>query len=202
MEEKYLEESVKEVVEDLKKKIDTLTAISEGADDEIAEKVLFIRDKAITVFNDVSEKLNQMGEQLTDKDEFDQAVNTIKARSKVLYENAMDRICELKKEMRPQEEVKPEEEVKEIEAQEEEEKPEEEIKEETVEETEEKTDFVEEVKKSVENIVEDAGNRINEFVNREDVRETVVKAKVGAVDIAEKTLEILKGWLMPDGEDQ
>ena len=187
MEEKYLEESVKEVVEDLKKKIDTLTAISEGADDEIAEKVLFIRDKAITVFNDVSEKLNQMGEQLTDKDEFDQAVNTIKARSKVLYENAMDRICELKKEMRPQEE---------------EEKPEEEIKEEAVEETEEKTDFVEEVKKSVENIVEDAGNRINEFVNREDVRETVVKAKVGAVDIAEKTLEILKGWLMPDGEDQ
>ena len=201
MEEKYLEESVKEVVEDLKKKIDTLTAISEGADDEIAEKVLFIRDKAITVFNDVSEKLNQMGEQLTDKDEFDQAVNTIKARSKVLYENAMDRICELKKEMRPQEEVKPEEEVKEIEPQEEE-KPEEEIKEETVEETEEKTDFVEEVKKSVENIVEDAGNRINEFVNREDVRETVVKAKAGAVDIAEKTLEILKGWLMPDGEDQ
>ncbi|MBR4471457.1 MAG: hypothetical protein IKS54_09145 [Erysipelotrichaceae bacterium] len=201
MEEKYLEESVKEVVEDLKKKIDTLTAISEGADDEIAEKVLFIRDKAITVFNDVSEKLNQMGEQLTDKDEFDQAVNTIKARSKVLYENAMDRICELKKEMRPQEEVKPEEEVKEIEPQEEE-KPEEEIKEETVEETEEKTDFVEEVKKSVENIVEDAGNRIDEFVNREDVRETVVKAKAGAVDIAEKTLEILKGWLMPDGEDQ
>lgn len=201
MEEKYLEESVKEVVEDLKKKIDTLTAISEGADDEIAEKVLFIRDKAITVFNDVSEKLNQMGEQLTDKDEFDQAVNTIKARSKVLYENAMDRICELKKEMRPQEEVKPEEEVKEIEPQEEE-KPEEEIKEETVEETEEKTDFVEEVKKSVENIVEDAGNRINEFVNREDVRETVVNAKAGAVDIAEKTLEILKGWLMPDGEDQ
>ena len=202
MEEKYLEESVKEVVEDLKKKIDTLTAISEGADDEIAEKVLFIRDKAITVFNDVSEKLNQMSEQLTDKDEFDQAVNTIKARSKVLYENAMDRICELKKEMRPQEEVKPEEEVKEIEAQEEKENPEEEIKEETVEETEEKTDFVEEVKKSVENIVEDAGNRINEFVNREDVRETVVKAKAGAVDIAEKTLEILKGWLMPDGEDQ
>ena len=186
MEEKYLEESVKEVVEDLKKKIDTLTAISEGADDEIAEKVLFIRDKAIGVFNDVSAKLNQMGEQLSDKDEFDQALDTIKARSKVLYENAMDRICELKKEMRPQEE----------------EKAEEEIEEEAAENAEDKTDFVEEVKKSVENIVEDAGNKINEFVNREDVKETVDKAKAGAVEIAEKTLEILKGWLMPDGEDE
>ena len=184
MDEKYLEENVKELVEDLKKKIDTLTASCEGADDEIAEKVIFIRDKAINVFKDVNERLNQMSEQLTDKDEFDQAISTIKARSKVLYENAMDRIYELKKEMRPQEEeIKAEDEIKE------------EVK-------EEKTDFVEEVKKSVESIVEDAGSKINEFVNREDVKETVDKAKAGAVDIAEKTLDILKGWLLPDGEDQ
>ena len=39
-------------------------------------------------------------------------------------------------------------------------------------------------------------------MNRDDVKETVNKAKSSAVDIAEKTLEILKGWLKPEEDDK
>ena len=39
-------------------------------------------------------------------------------------------------------------------------------------------------------------------MNREEVKEGVEKAKAQAVDMAERTLEILRGWLKPDGDDQ
>ena len=42
----------------------------------------------------------------------------------------------------------------------------------------------------------------NNFVNREDVKTAVEKTKEGVVDVAEKALEILKGWLAPEREDK
>ena len=57
-------------------------------------------------------------------------------------------------------------------------------------------------KENRKDLVEQVKEGFSEFVNREDVRETVDKAKAGAVDIAERTLDILKGWLLPDGEDK
>ena len=186
MDEKYIEDSVRETVEDLKKKIDALTLSCEDADESIADKVDSIKDKAVRVFSDVTDKLNYVAATVSDEKELEQAIGVIKDKSKEFYDNAMSRISELKKEAAPEPEKA------------------EEVLEEKKEEEKEKVeiDVVEEVKKGIDDLIVDAREGISGFMNREDVRETVDKAKAGAVDIAEKTLDILKGWLMPDGEDQ
>lgn len=161
MDEKYIEESVRDVIEDLKVKIETLSQNCEDSDESVSEKLDVIKEKAVKVFNDAAVKLNAAVKQVSDEKELEQAIATVREKSKEFYDNAMERISEVKKQA-----------VKKIDSA-------------------EKTDLVEDVKKGV-----------SDFMNREDVRETVDKAKVGAVDIAERTLDILKGWLLPDGEDK
>ena len=161
MDEKYIEESVRDVIEDLKVKIETLSQNCEDSDESVSEKLDVIKEKAVKVFNDAAVKLNAAVKQVSDEKELEQAIATVKEKSKEFYDNAMERISEVKKQA-----------VKKIDSA-------------------EKTDLVEDVKKGV-----------SDFMNREDVRETVDKAKAGAVDIAERTLDILKGWLLPDGEDK
>jgi uncharacterized phage infection (PIP) family protein YhgE len=161
MDEKYIEESVRDVIEDLKVKIETLSQNCEDSDESVSEKLDVIKEKAVKVFNDAAVKLNAAVKQVSDEKELEQAIATVREKSKEFYDNAMERISEVKKQA-----------VKKIDSA-------------------EKTDLVEDVKKGV-----------SDFMNREDVRETVDKAKAGAVDIAERTLDILKGWLLPDGEDK
>ena len=161
MDEKYIEESVRDVIEDLKVKIETLSQNCEDSDESVSEKLDVIKEKAVKVFNDAAVKLNAAVKQVSDEKELEQAIATVREKSKEFYDNAMERISEVKKQA-----------VKKIDSA-------------------EKTDLVEDMKKGV-----------SDFMNREDVRETVDKAKAGAVDIAERTLDILKGWLLPDGEDK
>ena len=161
MDEKYIEESVRDVIEDLNVKIETLSHNCEDSDESVSEKLDVIKEKAVKVFNDAAVKLNAAVKQVSDEKELEQAIATVREKSKEFYDNAMERISEVKKQA-----------VKKIDSA-------------------EKTDLVEDVKKGV-----------SDFMNREDVRETVDKAKAGAVDIAERTLDILKGWLLPDGEDK
>ena len=161
MDEKYIEESVRDVIEDLKVKIETLSQNCEDSDESVSEKLDVIKEKAVKVFNDAAVKLNAAVKQVSDEKDLEQAIATVREKSKEFYDNAMERISEVKKQA-----------VKKIDSA-------------------EKTDLVEDVKKGV-----------SDFMNREDVRETVDKAKAGAVDIAERTMYILKGWLLPDGEDK
>ncbi len=161
MDEKYIEESVRDVIEDLKVKIETLSQNCEDSDESVSEKLDVIKEKAVKVFNDAAVKLNAAVKQVNDEKQLEEAIATVREKSKEFYDNAMERISEVKKQA-----------VKKIDSA-------------------EKTDLVEDVKKGV-----------SDFMNREDVRETVDKAKAGAVDIAERTLDILKGWLLPDGEDK
>ena len=43
---------------------------------------------------------------------------------------------------------------------------------------------------------------IDEFMNSEEVKQTIEKAKTGTIDVAEKALDTLKSWLSPEGEDK
>ena len=92
MEERQIEESVREVIEDLKNKIDALTQTPEAADDETARKIEAIRNKAIKAFNDASARLSALGETILNEEEATKAVETVRVRSKELYDNALSRI--------------------------------------------------------------------------------------------------------------
>ena len=179
MEEKYIEESVKELIEDLKEKVDALTQNAQDDDESIAEKAQAIKNKAVRVFNDASEKLKGMMEDTVNDEEVSKVIETVKARSKDLYENALDKISALKAEKAVQQEpAQPKEE------------------------TDESKDILAEAKNGIDQIISNVGEEINNFVNREDVKTAVEKTKEGVVDAAEKALEILKGWLAPEREDK
>ncbi len=181
MEDKYIEESVKEVIEDLKSKVDALTEAASGSDETVAEKVEAVKNKAVKVFQDVTERLKGLSESAANEEELAKAISTIKDKSKDLYENALNKIDELRGGKKEGSESE---------------------KDATPAEQKEDADPFTEVKKGIENIVADAKAEFDDFMHREDVKEAVDKAKVQAVDIAEKTLEILKGWLTPDGDDK
>jgi len=157
MEDKYIEDSVKELVEDLKKKVEDLTAAAEGSDEKIAETVNMVRDRTVKVFCEAAQKASQMAEEVKDDEEFNKAIAKMKSKSKELYESALEKINELKS-------------------------------------TAAAADF--------KGTAESVKNNIDEFMNREEVKQTVDAAKVATVEIAEKALETLKGWLMPDGEEK
>ena len=177
MEDRQIEESVRELIEDLKNKVDTLTNTEDPKDEELARKVGIIRNKAIKAFNDASAKLAEMADHITNEEEAGKVIENVRNRSKEFYENALGKINELLPE-----------------------KKEEEIREESV--AEEKSDPVSDAGKSIDEIISNVGEEINNFMNREDVRRVVDKTKEGIVDVAEKALEILKGWLAPESEDK
>ena len=121
-----------------------------------------------------------MIEDAVDEEEVSKVIETVKVRSKDLYENALEKINALKAEK-----VQTEESSQAAE-----------------EEKEEDKDVFAEAKNGIDQIISNVGEEINNFVNREDVRNAVEKTKEGVVDAAEKALEILKGWLAPEREDK
>ena len=64
------------------------------------------------------------------------------------------------------------------------------------------SNHIEDAKRQIDDIISSVGDEINNFMNREDVKATVDKAKEGVVDVAEKALAILKDWLTPESEDK
>ena len=116
-----------------------------------------VRDKAVKVFCEAAQKASQMAEEVKDDEEFNKAIAKMKVKSKELYENALEKINELKS-----------------------------------------TAASVDLKDTAESVK----NNIDEFMNREEVKKTVDNAKLATVEIAEKALETLKGWLMPDGEEK
>ena len=176
MEDRKIEESVRETIEDLKKKIDSLSEAAKDDDVTVAEKINTVKNKAVKVFQDVGERLGTLIENNADEEELSKAIDTIRTRSKDLYDSALNKINEIKGSVNGEEAPENKE--------------------------EKQSDPFYEVTKSIGNIVDDAKEGIDTFMNRDDVKETVNKAKSSAVDIAEKTLEILRGWLKPEGDDK
>jgi hypothetical protein len=92
VEERQIEESVREAIEDMKEKIGTLMQMPETANDETARKIDAVRNKAVKAFNDACTKLSALSESVFNEEETAKAVETVKVRSKELYENAISRI--------------------------------------------------------------------------------------------------------------
>lgn len=83
---------VLEVIDDLKKKIDELKNVGNGIDGESAIKINEIKQKAINVLSQASNKIIESAKDLPDSQELEKGLEIIKNKSKELYENATSRI--------------------------------------------------------------------------------------------------------------
>ena len=144
---------VDEILEDLKNEIDELTKAGEGASGEALARITEVKAKSINVLNQVSNKVIETANNVTDIDEIDSVVEMVDKKSKQLYENASNKINEL---------INPE--------------------------------TVDDAKKLVKDVKKD----INDFFEREEVKNTIESAKEATVEIADKALDTLKEWLKPE----
>lgn len=55
---------------------------------------------------------------------------------------------------------------------------------------------------ATEKVVRESKKNIEEFVSSEEFKNEIDKAKTTTVDVAEKALDTLKGWLLPEGDNQ
>lgn len=85
-------DSVLEVVEDLKKKIDELKATGSEVEGESLKKIDDIKQKAINVLSQASNKIIDSTNDITNPEEIEKSLEIIKVKSKELFDNAMNRI--------------------------------------------------------------------------------------------------------------
>lgn len=142
--------NVDAIINDLKSKIDEISKAGEGATGDALVKINDVKTKAIDVLTQVSNKVIETANDITDDEEIEKIVSVVTSKSKQLYDNALNKIDEL---------TKPEN--------------------------------VEKTKK----VVNDVKKDINDFFEREEVKNTIESAKEVTVDIAEKALDTLKDWL-------
>lgn len=142
--------NVDAIINDLKSKIDEISKAGEGATGDALIKINDVKAKAIDVLTQVSNKVIETANDITDDEEIEKIVSVVTSKSKQLYDNALNKIDEL---------TKPEN--------------------------------VEKAKK----VVNDVKKDINDFFEREEVKNTIESAKEVTVDIAEKALDTLKDWL-------
>lgn len=159
---------VNEVVEDLKQKIDSITAVADDVDDESRAKVEEIKNRAIKVLSNASDKILDTYKNVSNSDEVEKSIKVVKDKSKELYENALKKIDEVK---RSQTYSNTMDYVRRTAGQ---------VKGETI-------DFFEGTK-----------NNIDEFLAKPAVKDSIDKAKLKTVDVAEKALDTLKQWLKPE----
>lgn len=92
-----IQTSINEVVEDLKKKVEELSKAGNADDSETLQKINAIKQKAIYVLNEASNKVTQTAEEFAESEEIEQAIEIVKIKSKELYENALQKINEISK---------------------------------------------------------------------------------------------------------
>ena len=167
-----MKKEVNEVVEDLKTKIDNITAAAEDADDESKDKVQEIRDKAIRVLTTASDKIVDTYKTFSNSEEVEKSIDIVRIKSKELYDNALKKIDEVKKSQAYNDTL----------------------------------DYVKktanQVKDETKDFVEGTKNNIDEFLAKHEVKESIDKAKIKTVDLAEKALDTLKQWLKPEDENK
>ena len=84
-----------ELEDDLNEKISELDSAVSYADEKVREKAILIKDRAISVLNNVKEKSADLNEVITDEVELYTAVETIRAKADSLYNEAMQKIRDL-----------------------------------------------------------------------------------------------------------
>lgn len=173
MEEKQVKESVDEVVQDLKNKVEE---ISVAGKDTNNAKIEELKNKAISTLNLAIDRISNAAEEMINSEEVAKGVEFVKVKSKDLYEATLKKIEEIKNSKEVNDAVN------------------------------NVGEYVKDASKKIteavndSEIIQNAKQTVTEFVNSKEVKEAVDKAKHGTVDLAEKALETLKGWL--DTEDK
>ncbi|MDO4197750.1 MAG: hypothetical protein Q4D13_02015 [Erysipelotrichaceae bacterium] len=177
-----IENSVRLVVEDLKKKIDDM---EEAANSANSNQAVEIKDKAVEVLKRVSGKFVDTARDVRNSKEFNDGMEFVLNKSKELYETTMKKI----------EEVSEKAEVKETFSNitESIDNAVNEIK---------NTPVVEEAGKNISSLFEEVKKNVEEIQNSEEVKQKIDNAKKVTVEVAEKGLDILKEWLSPEGENK
>lgn len=159
---------VDELVADLKQKIDNITAAADDVDEESRIKVEEIKNTAIKILSSASDKIVDCYKNISDSEEFEKSLDVVKNKSKELYDNALKKISEVKKSQTYSDTM----------------------------------DYVRktanQVKGETIDFLEGTKNNIDEFFAKPAVKESIDKAKVKTVDVAEKALDTLKQWLKPE----
>jgi len=87
-----LNDEINEIIDDLNLKIENLNKAGKGANAEALDKIKTIRNKAIKVLNNASDKISEIARDVSDADEVQKGINIVKVKSKELYENAIKKI--------------------------------------------------------------------------------------------------------------
>lgn len=90
-----IKNNIDEVVTDLKNKIDELNNIGSDADIKDLARINEIKQKAITVLFQVSNKIIDASKNIADEVELEKCIEIVKVRSKELYDNALVKINEI-----------------------------------------------------------------------------------------------------------
>lgn len=84
-----------ELEDDLNEKISELDSAVSYADEKVREKAILIKDRAISVLNNVKEKSADLDKVITDEDELYTAVETIRSKADSLFNDAIQKISGL-----------------------------------------------------------------------------------------------------------
>lgn len=90
-----IERNINEIVEDLRTKIDELSNTGIQASGETLTKVNDIKRKAIDVLNQASLKVKEVANSTADSQDIEKSIEIVKEKSKLLYDNALEKISEL-----------------------------------------------------------------------------------------------------------
>lgn len=191
-EQKELEKSIEETVEEMKKKIDEITQATKSQEPKIQEKVSKIAKRSITVLNESIEKLTQMAVDIKNSEEFKNTLTFIKNKSCEVGDATVKKIKDIKD---SEEFKKGVANVSEA------------IKNGANFAKEKAIDGYKELEKNdnVKKVIDGAGKKLeelnktaNDFINKPSVADKIDKAKDTTIDLAEKALEGLKKWLKPE----
>lgn len=165
-----LDKNVNDVIEDLKLKIDSINLAAADAEGDTKIKVNEIKDKAISTLNVASQKVIEAYKSIADSEEVIDCINIVKNKSKVLYDKTIVKINEIKMTKAYQDTSK------------------------FVDKT------LDQVKSETSAFISSAKDNIDDFFVKEELSNTIDKAKTKTVDMAQKGVDILKQWLKP-GDD-
>ncbi len=183
LERKELEDSIDATVEEMKKKIEEISAAAEGVEDETAkEKIAALKDKAISILTSSIEKLTVMAKNVKDSKQFKQTVEFVESKSKELADLTIKKINEIKESQEFKDGVnKAADTFKDVYAN-----------------VKEGAGYVAEKASQTYSTVKE---NVDEFLKRPDVQEKIDKGKKTTVDTAQKAVDALRSWLYPDGEE-
>ena len=198
-EEKKVETSVDELVEDLKAKIDEITKIGQAFDGQEKQRANEIVEKAVAILTNASNKVVETAKKFPESPEVLKGVEIVKAKSKDLYDNALAKLEEIKKSdlvenatesiKNTVEQIQNNQTVQNVV--------------ETISQGAEtvKQNVVEAVNTATETVKEN----VNEILEKPEVKEAiekagevVEKAKVATTELADKALATLKEWFQPE----